>query len=327
MKYRVLGKGHLQVSAMGLGCWGMSHAYGRADEGESIATVNRCLDLGINFLDTGDVYGDGHNERLIGRVLRSRRKEAVVATKFGFVGDEKGNVAVCGRPGYVVRACEASLRRLGIDEIDLYYMHRLDPDVPVEETVGAMADLVRQGKVRFLGLSEVSAGILRRACAVHPVTAIQSEYSLWHRAVEKEILPACRELKVSLVAFSPLGRGALTGNVADTSRLENTDYRRQIPRFAPGNMAENLAAMEGVWQAAREMGITPAQLSLAWLLSRGGEVVPIPGMKRRGYIDENLAAVGMPLPGNLIEALDALDGQIQGGRHNEYNLRFVDGGG
>jgi len=302
----------------------MSHAYGRADEKESLATINHCLDKGINFLDTADVYGDGHNERLIGRVLKQRRNEAVVATKFGFAGDEHGNVAVNGRPEYALAACEKSLQRLGVDEIDLYYIHRLDPDVPIEETMGAMAELVRQGKIRYIGLSEVSAGTLRRAHAVHPVTALQSEYSLWHRGVENRILPVCKELNISLVPFSPLGRGFLTGTIAGAEGLQEDDYRRNIPRFEAETIKKNHGFIDRLCQLARKAGVSPSQLSLAWLLAQEDFIVPIPGMKQRKYIDENLGAVTLPIPVEVVRELDNIDVAIHGDRHNRYNLQFVD---
>ena len=322
MKTRVLGNNHLVASAIGLGCWGMSHAYGYADEKESIATLNRCLDLGLNFLDTADVYGDGHNEALIANVLKFRRQEAVVATKFGFVGDEHGTVRVNGRPEYVRAACEQSLRRLGTDRIDLYYLHRLDKTVPVEETVGAMADLVSEGKIRCIGLSEVSVNTLERACRVHPVTALQSEYSLWHRDVEKEVLPACRRLRVSLVPFSPLGRGFLTGRVPDT--LAAGDYRRMIPRFSRDMVDRNARVLERLKALAKQAGASASQLSLAWLLSRDPAVIPIPGMKRRLYVEENMAAVDLSLSADIVRELEQLASAVSGARHNAANLEFVD---
>lgn len=324
MQNRILGNDHLSVSAIGLGCWGMSHAYGPADEAESLATLNRCLDLGINFLDTADVYGDGHNEKLISRVLKHRRKETVIATKFGFIGDEHGNPAICGRPEHVRNACDSSLQRLGIDEIDLYYYHRLDPEVPVEETMGAMKDLVRQGKIRFIGLSEMSADTIRRAHTVHPVTALQSEYSLWHRDLEEHILPVCRKLSISLVPFSPLGRGFLTGTVSDRDTLSKTDYRRQMPRFKPEAMKKNQAVIKALKPMAKSIGATPSQVALAWLLARDETIVPIPGMKKRTYIEENLAAVNLKLPEEMIQGLNRLDINICGDRHNPLNLGFID---
>lgn len=324
MRNRILGNNDLTVSSIGLGCWGMSHAYGYADEKESVTTINKCLDLGINFLDTADVYGDGHNESLIAKVLKHRRKEAVVGTKFGFVGDEHGNVKVNGKPEYVQFACEKSLQRLGVDEIDLYYFHRLDPDVPIEETVGAMADLVEQGKIRCIGLSEVSAKTIRRAQAVHTITAVQSEYSLWHREVEETILPVCNELCISLVPFSPLGRGFLTGTILNSDGFEKNDYRHQIPRFESQSLKKNRAVIDVFQMLAEKNGITPSQLSLAWLLAQGESIVPIPGMKQRKYIEENLAAAELILPGEVIQQINDMDMTFYGDRHNSYNLQFID---
>lgn len=324
MQNRVLGNNHLSVSSIGLGCWGMSHAYGKADEKESLATINNCLDLGINFLDTADVYGDGHNEMLIAKVLKHRRKEAVVGTKFGFVGDEHGNVKINGKPEYVQIACEKSLQRLGIDEIDLYYLHRLDPDVPIEETVGAMAGLIKQGKIRYLGLSEVSAKTIKQACAVHPITAIQSEYSLWHRDVEKTILPICKELNVSLVPFSPLGRGFLTGTILNSDGFEKNDYRNKIPRFESEAIKKNYSLINKLQQLAKENGVSSSQLSLAWLLAQDDFIVPIPGMKQRKYINENFGAVELSISDEIIQELNNMDMDFYGNRHNSYNLQFVD---
>ena len=324
MHTRRLGNNPLEVSAMGLGCWGMSHAYGPADEKESLATMENALDLGINFFDTADVYGHGHNERLIARLLKNRRKEVVIATKFGFVGDENQAVSVCGRPSYVIAACEKSLKRLGVDVIDLYYLHRLDPDVPVEETVGAMADLVAQGKIRSIGLSEVSVATLRRAHAVYPVTALQSEYSLWHRDVEQTILSACRELEVSLVPYCPLGRGYLTGTLCSVEDLAEADYRRAIPRFDVATMALNQRLIDRLNHLSQASGHTPAQLAIAWLLAKDPSIVPIPGMKRRRHLTENVTATAIRLSAEMIEALDALGEQVAGERHNAHNLQFVD---
>ena len=324
MHTRRLGKNHLDVSAIGLGCWGMSHAYGPADEKESVATLENALDRGVSFFDTADVYGDGHNESLIAKVLKNRRQDVVIATKFGFVGDEHGAVSVCGRPEYVATACEKSLKRLGVDVIDLFYLHRLDPQVPVEETVGAMADLVAEGKIRFIGLSEVSVDTLRRAHAVHPVTALQSEYSLWHRDVEQAILPTCRELGVSLVPYCPLGRGYLAGSVCAVGDLAEEDYRRSIPRFNAEAMQRNLCLIDRLDRLSRTSGHTPAQLALAWLLAKDPSVVPIPGMKRRRYLKENSAAAQIQLSPEVMHTLDGLNEQVVGERHNAQNLRFVD---
>ncbi|MGA6924263.1 MAG: aldo/keto reductase [Desulfosarcina sp.] len=321
---RRLGKSDLQVSAIGLGCWGMSHAYGPADEKESLATLENALDRGVNFLDTADVYGSGHNEALIARVLKNRRSDAVVATKFGFVGDENGVVDVCGRPDYVRSACEKSLQRLGIETIDLYYLHRRDPKVPVEETVGAMSELVAEGKVRFLGLSEVSAVTLRRAHRVHPITALQSEYSLWHREVESTTLPVCHELNIAMVPYCPLGRGYLTGSVKSAGDLADGDYRRDIPRFGSEAMNLNRPLMDRLYALSLQSGHTPAQLALAWLLAVSPGVVPIPGMKRRGHLRENTAAADIRLSVDVMDVLDGLDERVAGERHNAQNLRFVE---
>ncbi|WP_457552734.1 aldo/keto reductase [Desulfobacula sp.] len=324
MKNRILGNNHLKVSSIGLGCWGMSHAYGRADEKESLATLNHGLDLGINFLDTADVYGDGHNETLIAKVLKKRRKEAIVGTKFGFVGDEQGKATINGRPEYVQTACEKSLMRLGIDEIDLYYYHRLDSDVPIDETVDAMADLVRQGKVRYLGLCEVSAATLKKAYRIHPITALQSEYSLWHRDVEKTILPTCQDLNISFIPFSPLGRGFLTGTIKAPTDLKENDFRSKIPRFDASAIKKNLELLTTLQQLADKMDITPAQLSLAWLLAQDNAIVPIPGMKQKKYIDENIAAIDLALTEAFITELNDMEVAIKGNRYNHDALKFID---
>jgi len=324
MRRRWLGNRDLEVSAIGLGCWGMSHAYGPADEKESLDTLEAALDGGINFFDTADVYGGGHNERLIAKVLKRRRADAVIATKFGFVGDEHGAVGVCGKPDYVRQACERSLERLGIETIDLYYLHRRDLQVPIEDTVGAMADLVAAGKVRRLGLSEVSASTLRQAHAVHPISAIQSEYSLWHRDIEKSILPACRELGVALVPYCPLGRGYLTGAVSSRNDLAENDYRRAIPRFESDAMHRNQRIVDRLRTLSGDLGLAPAQLALAWLLAKGPAIVPIPGMKRRCHLEENAAAVEVRMAPEVMEQLDALGAGAAGARHNERNLQFFE---
>ncbi|WP_165252013.1 aldo/keto reductase [Paludisphaera soli] len=309
MRRTDLGSSGLRVSAIGLGCWGMSGSYGPADEIESAATLHRALDLGVNLIDTADSYGDGHNESLIGRTLESRRPEFVLATKTGWVKrtapDGAEVVGVDGRPGRIRAACEASLRRLRTDIIDLYYLHRLDPDVPVEESIGAMAELAAAGKVRCLGLSEVSAATLRRAHAVHPITALQSEYSLWTREPEAEVLPTCRELGVAFVPFSPLGRGFLTGAVTGRDRIAEGDWRADNPRFAGENLAANLELLRPLEEIAQSHGATPAQIALAWVLSRGADVIPIPGMKRRTHLEENLAAEGVSLSPDDLARLDA----------------------
>jgi Predicted oxidoreductases (related to aryl-alcohol dehydrogenases) len=297
MQKRDLGTSGLQVSALGLGCMGMSEFYGPADEAQSLATLERALDLGVTHFDTADMYGSGHNEILLGRFLKDRRDKVVLATKFGIVREPGRSVrAIDTSPAYVRQACEASLRRLGVETIDLYYAHRRNPDIPVEDTVGAMADLVRQGKVRALGLSEVSAATLRRAHAVHPIAAVQSEYSLWTRDPEAEVLPACRELGVGFVAYSPLGRGMLTGAISRPEDLAEDDFRRLSPRFQAGNLAVNLRLVDKVRELAAARGATPGQVALAWLLAQGPDILPIPGTKRIAYLEDNAAAAALALP-------------------------------
>lgn len=324
MHKRILGRGPLEVSALGIGCWGMSHAYGPADEREASATLDAALEHGISFFDTADIYGNGHNEQLVGRALRGRRDRVVLATKFGFVGAEGGPLAVDGRPERVRAACDASLQRLGVDVIDLYYLHRYDRSIPIEDTVGAMAELVRSGKVRYLGLSEVSAQTLRRAHAVHPVTALQSEYSLWTRDVEAGVLPACRELGVTLVAFSPLGRGFLTGRIRSRDDLAPEDFRRALPRFDEANLRHNLQVVAGLRELAAARGTTPAQMALAWLLARGRDIIPIPGMTRRASLLENIAAADLQLSAADLAHLDELASLVHGARYGANNLRFVE---
>lgn len=324
MEKRRLGSSSLTVSAIGLGCWGMSDAYGPADPSEALATLHAALDRGVDFLDTADIYGAGRNEELVSQVLRSRRGEAVIATKFGFVGDEHGRLSVDGRPEHVRAACDASLRRLGVEAIDLYYLHRIDPSRPIEETVGAMADLVRQGKIRHLGLSEVSAATLRRAHAVHPIAALQSEYSLWTRDPEASVLPACRELGVALVAFSPLGRGFLTGTVRSRQDLSNSDYRRSLPRFEEANLAANTRLLDTLAALAEARGATPAQIALAWLLAQGTEVVPLAGMKCRDHLADNLGALEVRLSADELARLGTLTAWVRGARYNPRNLGFID---
>jgi aryl-alcohol dehydrogenase-like predicted oxidoreductase len=306
MPQRRLGRSELTVSALGLGCMGMSEFYAGMDDAESIATIHRALDRDIHFLDTADVYGMGRNEELVGRALRGRRHEAVLATKFGNVRSADGKfIGVSGRPDYVRECCEVSLRRLGVETIDLYYQHRVDTDVPIEETVGAMARLVEQGKVRFLGLSEAAPATLRRAAKVHPIAALQTEYSLWSREPEQEILPTCRELGIGFVAYSPLGRGFLTGSFRKTADIPQNDYRQFSPRFQGENLKQNLALLERIEKIAAEKQCTPAQLALAWLLAKGEDIVPIVGTKRRKYLDENAEAVRVTLTPEDVARIDA----------------------
>lgn len=298
MKTRKLGTQGLTVSELGLGCMGMSEFYGTIDEAESIATIHRALDIGVTFLDTADMYGIGANEKLVGKAIKDRRDRVILATKFGIDRTqpaEPGNININGSPEYVRKACNASLSRLGIDYIDLYYQHRVDPKVPIEETVGAMAELVKQGKVRYLGLSEASAQTIRRAHTVHPITALQTEYSLWSRDPEDEILPAVRELGIGFVAYSPLGRGFLSGTITSPEDFAPDDYRRNSPRFQGENFYKNLQLVDRVKEIAAEKEATPGQLALAWLLAQGDDIVPIPGTKRRTYLEENVAAVNITL--------------------------------
>lgn len=316
---RALGRSGLTVSAQGLGCMSMTDfAYGPADADEAVATIHRALDLGVTFLDTADVYGLTENEKLVGRAIAGRRDEVVLATKFGNVYRE-GRRGVDGSPAYVPEACDGSLARLGVDHIDLYYLHRPDTTVPIEDTVGAMAELVTAGKVRHLGLSEASAATVRRAASVHPIAALQSEWSLFTRDLERDVVPACRELGIGLVPFSPLGRGLLTGTVTSLDALADNDFRRSNPRFKDGNLERNLELVEVVNEIAAERGCTPGQVALAWLAEQGDDVVPIPGTKRRHYLEENVAALDVKLGGDDLARLDGLE--PAGDRH--FDMTFV----
>ena len=327
MQTRKLGQQGLEVSALGLGCMGMSDFYGSRDEAESVATINRALDLGVTFLDTADMYGVGANEELVGRVVRGRREWVVVATKFGNVRGEDGSFkGVNGRPDYVRAACDASLKRSGLDVIDLYYQHRVDPAVPIEETVGAMAELVTAGKVKYLGLSEAAPATIRRAHAVHPITALQTEYSLWSRDVEAEILPTCRELGIGFVPYSPLGRGFLTGQIKSPDDLAEDDSRRNHPRFQGEAFRKNLDLVAAIGAMATEKGCTPAQLALAWVLAQGKDIVPIPGTKRRKYLEDNLGALSVALTDADLARIDEVlpPGAAQGARYPQASLASVD---
>src|SRR5262245_18807203 len=325
MEKRALGRQGLRVSALGLGCMGMSEFYGAGDEAESIATIHRALDLGIDFLDTADVYGPHLNEELVGRAIKGRRDKVVLATKFGIVRDPANKMlrGINGKPDYVRSACDASLKRLGVDVIDLYYQHRVDADTPIEDTVGAMAELVRAGKVRYLGLSEAAPATIRRAYAVHPITALQTEYSLWTRDPEDGALPTCRELGIGFVAYSPLGRGFLTGRFRTPDDLAPNDWRRNNPRFQGENFQRNLDLVSRVEAIARKKGCTPAQLAIAWLLSRGQDIVPIPGSTRSERVEENAAAASITLAPDELESLDAVAAAVAGNRYPEGGMKTI----
>ena len=323
---RRLGASGPLVSALGLGCMGMSAFYGTADRATSIATLHRAIDLGISLFDTSDIYGPHTNEQLLGEAIRGRRDQVVLATKFGFVPGVAGApFTLNGRPEYVREACDASLRRLGVDTIDLYYLHRVDRGTPIEETVGAMADLVRAGKVRHLGLSEAAPATLRRAVAVHPIAALQTEYSLWSRDPEGELLATCRELGIGFVAYSPLGRGFLTGRFRSLDDLAPDDWRRNNPRFQGDNFQRNLDVVDQVGELARTRGCTPAQIALAWLLAQGEDIVPIPGSTRIARVEENLGALDLTLSAAELAALEALAPQISGERYMEGGRKLLNG--
>lgn len=329
MQNRTLGKSGLEVSALGLGCMGMSDFYAGRDESRALATIDRALELGVTLFDTADMYGPHTNEELVGKALKDRRNYVVLATKFGIVRDpDDASVrGINGRPEYVQQACEASLKRLGTDHIDLYYQHRVDPEVPIEETVGAMSRLVEQGKVRHLGLSEAAPDTLRRACKVHPISALQTEYSLWSRDPEDEILPVCRELGVGYVAYSPLGRGFLTGAIRRFEDLAKDDYRRNSPRFQGDNFDKNLELVKEIEEMASAKKCTPAQLALAWLLAQGDDIVPIPGTKHVDYLEQNVAALDVILTDRDMERIDAAapKGAAAGARYPESTLKTVNG--
>lgn len=324
---RALGTEGLEVSELGLGCMGMSYAYGQADDGEAIGVIHRAIELGMTFLDTAELYGPYTNEELVGRAIRGCRGEVVIATKFGFELSEDGQITgLNSRPEHVRDVCEASLKRLGTDRIDLFYQHRLDPDVPIEETVGAMSRLVEEGKVLYLGLSEVGPEMLRRAHATHPISALQTEYSLWERGVEEAVLPTLRELGIGFVPYSPLGRGFLTGQITRFEDLPEDDYRRTDPRFQGDNFDKNMGLVRRVREIAEEQGATPAQIALAWLLRQGEDVVPIPGTKRVSYLEENAAAADVELSDDDLARIEEImpPGAAAGARYTEDRMRVID---
>jgi len=326
MQQRNLGRSGLAVSAVGLGCMSMSQSYGAPDDEESIRTVHRALDLGVTFFDTAAIYGEGHNETLVGRALGSRRKQIVVATKCGILPASGGGIDADGSPAEIMASCDASLRRLATDVIDLFYLHRVDPKTPIEESVGALAGLVRGGKVRFIGLSEAAPATIRRAQKVHPIAALQSEYSLWFRGPEQDVLPVCRELGIGFVPFSPLGRGFLSGSLKDTETLASNDMRRRLPRFQGENFERNLVLVQRLAAMAERKRCTPAQLALAWLLAKAEDIVPIPGTKRQKYVEENAAAADVELTTTEVSELEGMfpSNAVAGDRYNEQMARLID---
>jgi aryl-alcohol dehydrogenase-like predicted oxidoreductase len=326
MQQRNLGRSGLTVSAIGLGCMSMSQSYGARDDEESVRTIHRALDLGVTFFDTAAIYGEGHNEMLVGRALGSRRKGVVLATKCGILPASGGGIDADGSPAEITASCEASLRRLGTDVIDLLYLHRVDPKTPIEESVGALAGLVREGKVRFIGISEAAPPTIGRAQKVHPIAALQSEYSLWFREPERDVLPVCRELGIGFVPFSPLGRGFLSGALKETETLSSDDMRRRLPRFQGENFGRNLVLVQQLAAMAERTRCTPAQLALAWLLAKGKDIVPIPGTKRQKYLEENVAAADLELSTAEVSELELMfaPNAVAGNRYNEQMARLID---
>ncbi|MCX6169503.1 MAG: aldo/keto reductase [Ignavibacteriales bacterium] len=322
MVKRKIGNSDLNASILGLGCMGMSEWYGPTNDEESIATIHTALNNGLNFFDTADVYGNGHNEILVGKALKERRNEAVIATKFGFLPNEAG---ISGRPEYAKSACDASLKRLGINSIDLYYLHRVDPNVPVEESVGAMSDLVKEGKVKYLGLSEASAESLKRAYKIHPITALQTEYSIWVRDIEDKILQTCREFNIAVVPYSPLGRGFLTGKVKDTNQFDENDFRKRVPWFEEDNFKANLKIVEELEQIAGKKGCKASQLALAWLHAQGEDIFPIPGTKREKYLMENINSTEIKLTAEELSRINTLAKKIKGERKSQSGMKLVNG--